>query len=180
METPVSVRDVMDRSYVGVNEGDTVAGAAGLMDDAGTDVAIVLRGGEPVGLLRAIDVVSLVGAGRDPAAIDVGSAMTDRVVTISVDDSLDAARSALTGDGYRTVVVTDDGTVEGVIGDHDLLTTGMVAAPVDAVDRATGRTGPVSERDVDGLQGVCEVCGSLTSDLVEQNGQMLCPDCVSV
>ena len=179
MNGEVTVRDVMTREFVGVSEGDTVAGVADLMVGAGVDGAVVLRGSSPVGMVDASDVVELVAAGSDAGVVDAEQAMSNSVATIQQDASLREARSALaTSDARRLVVLSGDEVV-GTLSEHDLLAAEASYAdstPAEAPIAATaGENSDVDDRY--STQSVCEACGSLAENLANVNGQLLCADC---
>lgn len=181
MNDPVTARDVMNRSYVGVNEGDSVAGAAQLMRDEGVDGAVVLRGSDPVGIFGATDIVNLVAEGVDPDETAVGDVMTDRLLSVDVDQRLDDAVSSLADNDLRHVLVLDNGDIAGMLSEHDIVTAQTMmptvtndAEPVDPEVEAELNPDEVAS------QGVCEICGTLSRDLTEVNGQIVCPACREV
>lgn len=183
MQETVFVRDVMNRTYVGVSPGDTIAGACELMVDEGVNSAVVLHGTDPVALLDVQDVLGLVAGGGDPASTTVGDVARDSVATIEPDRPLSDAVGRITGQNGRTVVVVDDGDVVGVVSDHDVVTahtalSGETAEPEEAM---AAPTIGLEELEADAPeyadQGVCEICGSLTRTLETVNGQTVCADC---
>lgn len=177
MDETVTVRDVMDRSYVGVNEADPVVGAARLMREEGVDSALVLRGSDPVGVLRADDIVSLVAAEEDPDDVTVGEVMSTGTVSVAADSPVEDAVDAIAENGLRRVIVRDGEDVAGVLSEHDVVTAHTVLSTPDTPREAPTATAPGLESEVYGSQGVCEVCGSLTRNLTEYNGQLVCADC---
>lgn len=178
MNGDVTVRDVMTRDYVGVNEGDTVSGVAELLAEAPADGAVVLRGTEPVGLLDSRAIVAIVAAGSDPEEITVGSAMGDPPATVEAGAPLSGAISTLIGIDARHLLVVDGAEIVGLLSVDDVVAAQSTfpeeierEAPVAAgVDE-----GPVDDRY--STQSVCEACGSLAGSLANVNGQLLCADC---
>ncbi|MFB6173304.1 MAG: cyclic nucleotide-binding/CBS domain-containing protein [Halobacteriales archaeon] len=179
VDEPATVGDVMDRGFVGVSEGDPVAGAAALMQGAGVNAAVVLRGEEPVGLLRAGDLVGIVADAADPEAATTAEVMTGDVLTIAPDRPLEAALDRIaTADDTRRLVVVEDGEVIGTLSEHDLVTATALRREHMAAPASTMRTAAAPLQDPEYAdQGVCEVCGSLSTDLESRNGQLVCPDC---
>ena len=53
MNENVTVREVMEREFVGVSESDGVLETSELLLREGSDLAVVLRGSEPVGVVTA-------------------------------------------------------------------------------------------------------------------------------
>lgn len=175
----------MRRTFVGVSEGDSVAGAAKLMHEEGVDGAVVVRGSDPVGILTASDVVAVVAAGGDPEATAVDAAMRKPAVTVSPDDDLEEAIGAIADHNVRWVAVVSEGTLVGTVTERDVVTAQSSLSPV-------GTPGPTEEdvpaaermyRDIGTesatytTQGICEVCGSLSRSLDPHNGQLVCEDC---
>ena len=180
MNETVAVRDVMDRTYVGVSEGDPVAGVASLMDEEGVDHAVVLRGNKPAGVLRASDIVALVAAGEEPEDATVEDVMTDPPVSIDGDARLADAVDVIAGDGARRVIVTEGDAVAGVLTDHDVVTARAIRPSEDDPDEIPTAEHATPGSEVYGSQGVCEVCGALTRTLTDDNGQLVCADCLDM
>jgi CBS domain-containing protein len=186
MNTGLTVREVMNREFVGVSESDDVRSVAELLLEEGAECAVVLRGQEPVGLLTERDVLSVVSDGRDPGSVSVGDIVLGPVPTVAPDSRVDAAVDTMTAQGSRRLLVTDEG-VEGLLTEHDLLSATTIErydepADVEAAlngdalgdDRAVTTDRAVSD------QSICQDCGALSRELIEQDGQLLCPDCRDV
>lgn len=173
MDETVTVRDVLDPTFVGVGEGDAVSGAAALMREEDEDSAVVLRGEEPVGVVRARDVVALVAAERDPAATTVDEIMVAATPTVRASDRLGEARTAVAASETRRALVLGEDGVAGVLSPGDLLVASARAEPTEppAAGGAALQSGEYA------TQGVCEICGALSSDLTDRNGQLVCVDC---
>jgi len=190
MPDPVSVRDVMTRSYVGVSEADAVDGVARLMREEGVHGAVVLRGHEPVGVVDVDRLLDLVADGRDPAETTAGELMRP-AVTVDAEGRLEAAISAMTADGIRHLLVEEGGELVGSVSEHDVVAAHAVletrsVAAVGANGDTTDSPGPdqnvpdpeaVRDQEIYSTQGVCESCGSLTRELSSVNGQLVCADC---
>lgn len=177
MNGDVTVRDVMTREYVGVSEGDAIAGVADLMVEAGVEGAVVLRGSEPVGMVDAGDVVAVVAAGGDPASVTARAAMSDDTTAIEADSAISEAVSTLVGLDARRLVVVDDGEAVGTLSEHDVITARSTFPESERRESpvAVASEGPADDRF--STQSVCEGCGSLAGSLASVNGQLLCADC---
>lgn len=190
MEASVTIRDVMDRTYPAVSEGDPVGGAADLMYRDGVEAVVVHRGQEVVGVLRALDAVALVAEGLDPEETTVGEAMVGPVPSIDAAAPPSEAASRLVEEGARWAVVVDDGDVVGVLSAHDVLAARAAFPEGPEFEGEPGSPGVAAGLEDQGGgalpgedatdQGICEGCGSLSRPLRPHNGQLLCPDCYGV
>lgn len=186
MNDAVTCKDVMSRSYVGVNEADPVAGVARLMWEEGVDSVVVVRGSAAVGLLGATNVVGVVANGEDPAETLVGDVMTDDFAVVRVNDPLSDVVAALSESETGHAVVVDNEGVAGLVTGLDIVTTHAIFGPdehsdVERFEEEPVEANPAEEATVDfSEQGVCGECGSLARDLREFNGELVCPDCAQV
>ena len=168
----------MTREFVGVSEGDSVVGVAELMIEAGVDGAVVLRGAEPVGMIDARNVVSLVADGRGLDSVTAGEVMGDRASTIDPDSPLREAVSTFAARDHRRLVVAEGGEVLGTLSEHDVITA-QATFPETEVEEAPLAVAATESAGDDrfSTQSVCEACGALAGNLVSVNGQLLCADC---
>jgi len=197
MDDDVTVRDMMSREFVGVSESDAVADVADLLCDDGATLAAVVRGSRPVGVVTAHDLLSHVSG--DDAEVTIGDVMRDPEPTAAPHRSFVDALDLMSTEGTRRLLVTDDEELVGVLTADDAVTaatsllqngTGMeperqpVGADVGADAAATGGVSddraPANANAGYSSQSVCESCGSLTRDLQNFNGQLICADCRDV
>jgi len=201
MERDVTVREVMDREFVGVTESDGFVETVELMLAEEVENVVVLRGSEPVGVLTERDALSALVDESDPET--AADAMTESVPTVSPDHTIAEAADAMSAAATKRVLVSDGAAMVGVLSEHDLITTSPFAPAVgtdrmadsDAelmADRTAETTrqravaeagdGPgemgegTREREYED-QSICEACGALSRDLRAFNGQLLCADC---
>ncbi|MGI9336498.1 MAG: CBS domain-containing protein [Gammaproteobacteria bacterium] len=82
----------------------------------------------PVGMLTDRDIViEVLAPGLDPLSVNVGDVMSTRLVTTTVDSTMDEVIELMHSEGVRRVPVVDDsGALVTVISIDDLL--GLVAA----------------------------------------------------
>ena len=192
MNENVTVREVMEREFVGVSESDGVLETAELLLREEADLAVVLHGSEPVGVVTDRDVLAHLVDGGDPAAATVEDVMTTSVPTVSAEESLPEARDRMSTWSTGWLVVSDGGEPDGVVTEHDILATSTLGteatatnpAPTDeamggqvAAASATATESQATAEDSFDDQGICEKCGSLARDLAAFNGQLLCADC---
>lgn len=175
MSSAVTVRDVMTREFLGVSEGDDIGETVSLLLEEGADCAIVLRGRDPVGAMSERDVLSLLVQETNLDSATVSDVMSDGIVRIASDASLSMAAETMSREGVkRLLAIEDDGPV-GVVTAHDIVTAStMVPGSEEATMSPSMNAEPEAEYDT---QGICESCGTLARDLVNENGQLVCPNC---
>lgn len=183
MEADLTVREIMTREYVGVSESDALAGAVELLLDDGAEAAVVLRGTEPVGVLTAADALARLTEG--PGESRVEEAMSAPPPAIDPAESFTTAAATLADVDVDCLLVGDGEEVLGVVTERDVVgATASLAgrtetpAAVDATP-AAGAAGGEAAADYPN-QSVCEICGTLTADLQNFNGQLICADCREV
>lgn len=190
MEGDVTVREIMTRDFVGVSESDSVEGAVELLLEEGASVAVVLRGSDPVGMLTADDALTLLANEADPAETAVGDVMSGTVPQIGANAGITQAAGTMADSGVSCVLVAED-DVQGIVSERDVVTATASLAdrfametprepepgPADsAAEAPVDPTAPAADDEYSN-QSVCEICGSLTPDLQNFNGQLVCADC---
>ncbi|MFB6308153.1 MAG: CBS domain-containing protein [Haloarculaceae archaeon] len=192
MNRDVTVREVMDREFVGASESDGMVQTVEVMLRSDSESVVVLRGSEPVGVMSTWDVLASVVEGGDHESKTVGDVMTESVPTVAPDRTLSEARDQMSARSTSRLVVTDGAEPLGVVTEHDILTASRLGSEAelatdDRQQAAAPMAGPAgsdttSDASSGGFseQSICEVCGSFSRDLTSINGQLLCADCRDV
>ena len=206
----LALRDVMSHEFVGVSEADGLLDAVALLREENTTSAVVLRGTEPVGMLTADIVIDVVADDRDLSSVNVADVMADTPAALPRSATVAEAGDVMARTGDPRVLVTTDGTVEGVVearviapavagrtesGGSTPATGGAPGSVAGTTDTAVEMAESTNESFEDGPtdeyaegaapndyaeQGVCESCGSLAAELGNVNGRLLCTECRSV
>jgi CBS domain-containing protein len=114
LEKPVSM--FMSTDFVKVSADETVAGAAKEMQKAGSTEAIVVKGGEPVGIITERDILyKVVAAGSHPSKVTVADVMSSPVETVEVTSKVANAISRMSKMGLRRLGVTSNGKLVGLV-----------------------------------------------------------------
>lgn len=191
MDSTVTVREVVNREFVGVSESDGLLETVEVLLEDDEDAALVLRGSDPVGLLTERDVLNLLVEGPPPGEATVADAMSEDPGTIHPEETLDEAADRIAARATRRLVVSAGDDPLGVISERDLLATRPYDRGPTHADPETETVASRAEAAVAAQvageaqetyenQGVCEACGTFTRDLAPFNGQMLCSDCRSM
>lgn len=189
MRNSITVRDVMNREFVGVSESDRLVEAAELMASEPTAAVVVVRGSEPIGSLSTSAALAALLDG-DPGDRTVGEVMEPPVPAISPDAALAEGTQQLVSHGSTHLLVVDeDDEIVGLLTERDVLAARETVETTAVGNRSGGgETAEMSETaemgepvgeetNTESIQGICEGCGSLSPDLVTVNGQLMCPDC---
>jgi len=193
MDRDVTVREVVSREFVGVSEADDLIETVAVLLAEDAETALVVRGSDPVGILTGRDVLELLADGDDPSEATVGEAMAESVPTVDPDATIGEAADRLSTGSTRHLVVVDGDEVLGVLTGRDLLATrpeptnGPEPGPGASAGAPGSETMLAADAEAetadlgDGAgfedQSICERCGTLSTDLVSFNGQLLCADC---
>lgn len=181
MDTTLPLRDVMRREFVGVGPGDTVAETAGLLASEGAQWAIVLSGGAPRGLITPTVLYESL-SGEAASETRVESVMDGDPLVMQPDATVGEAAAVLS-DAAAAIIVEADQEAVGLVTPVDLLGALTARPTAETTDPGmnpnAAREQPADDDDF-ARQSVCEACGTLTADLAEFNGQLVCPNCRSV
>lgn len=191
MNETVTVREVMNREYVGASESDDLLETTELLVREDEDLALVMRGNEPIGVVTPKDILGHVVSAADPESATVGDAMTEAIPSVTPETSLPEARDRMAAWESRWLLVTDDGDPQGTVTEHDILSTarldgeGTTEPDRDHAVATPGQGAMAGERasaseDSFEEQGICSACGTFTRELASFNGQLLCTDCRDV
>lgn len=180
----VTVRDVMTREYLGVSESDTVYDAVDLLLRDGATNLVVVRGTKPVGLVPERALLSFVVSDDDPKETAISDVMGEPAPVVAPNRDLTDAATLLSAQDHQLALVTKDEELLGVLTERDILTAVSsllaTASHTDSIEDEYVGFGDEEESGEFSTQSVCEICGSLTPDLQNFNGQLVCSDCRSM
>ena len=104
------------KDYVSVAINDTVASAARAMKKAEAGEALVVQGGEPIGIVTERDILfKVVAAGRDPSSTSVEQVMSTPVEGVGEDAKVADAIAKMSSLGVRRLVVRRGKKAVGLI-----------------------------------------------------------------
>jgi len=111
------VKRVMERNkFITVSPNQTISQAARLMASKHFGVALVMEGGQLLGILTTSDIVlRVLGLGLDPNDTPVRSAMTPNPITVAPGDSFGHALVVMQTHRVRHAPVVEDGHTLGLV-----------------------------------------------------------------
>ena len=112
----LTVRDVMTTEVITIDESASVREAARLMSEKNVGCLVVLRGGEPVGIITERDIlVRVVAEGKDPDAVRVGWVMSSPIIKGSPDMTIEEAARLMTNKRIKKLPIFEGGRMVGII-----------------------------------------------------------------
>ena len=118
----MQVREGMSTVVLTVGPGHTLRAAARLMAERKVGAAIVMDPDQAgPGILTERDLLNSLAQGQDPDRELVGDHLTSDVVFAAPDWPLENAATAMVDGGFRHLIVTDGGQVEGVLSVRDIV-----------------------------------------------------------
>jgi len=173
----VIVREAMKTNPVIVSPDITVQEAAALMRSHKVDSCFV--GSEkPLGIVTERDIVrKVVAENIHPSDITIDNIMTTPIVVINPFASLQDALQMMKRCNVRRLPVIEHDRLIGVITHEDILRITPVLKEISHEWYA------ISQRDESYYKkqvfsGICEDCGTLSTQLRNIDGRLLCEDCI--
>ena len=100
----------------------TVQAAAEMMTERGVGSVLVMEGNRLLGIFTERDLLNrIISKGLDPKKIRLSEVMTRSVVTVDVNDSLEACYEKMQQTKARHLPIVDEGKVTGIVTMRDLL-----------------------------------------------------------
>ncbi|MCW7075717.1 MAG: CBS domain-containing protein [Candidatus Syntropharchaeales archaeon] len=185
MDTRLAVKNIMIRDVVVAETGATVREIAKLMEDRNVDSVIILESTKPVGIVTHGDIVrNVILKEKSPNSTPVKEIMTSPLITTTPLEDLNTVTKNMYRRGIRKMPVIEDGKLVGIVADVDIIVTctGMNTILTDLIEMNSdtaflheGMPEKISEYGTG--QGICENCGTFSSNLEVVGGMMLCETC---
>lgn len=172
--------DVMTDGVIAIEHDASVVEAAQKMREENIRSLVVVDDGEAVGIVVGRDILySIVAEGRDADGIAVGEVMTDNLVTASESDSIEEIARAMVRNDISRVPVLRDDTLVGMVTQSNLVRAWP--SYLDLLEEETHlmageNDGAIEEPET--RSGICDSCGNYSEELVDVDGELLCPECL--
>jgi CBS domain-containing protein len=129
--------------YVSISMSDTIASVARAMQKAGSGEALVIRNGEPIGIVTERDILyKVVAVGRDPSKTQAGQVMSAPVEGIDEDANVADAIAKMSQLGVRRLVVMKGKKLLGMITQKRIVAGGTVQVILPELATPKGVTCP--------------------------------------
>jgi len=174
----LKVGDAMTRGVICVDVEDTVFSAAQVMTKNDISSVIVTKNGDGVGIITERDILSkIVVKSKDPKKVQASDVMTQPLITVKPDSSIDDAARLMRDNNIRRLVVSDKNKIIGVISEFDIVRI-EPALHLLIQEQSAWSISDVDTDDVGTVSGICEVCENYGEKLMSVSGRMTCEDCL--
>ena len=119
----MTIRDLVRTDIVTASTDQSAGNLATLMSEENVGSVVIVKERRPVGIVTDRDLtVKVLKERADPRAVTASDVMTPGPVTAGMDDGVfDVIRAMRNAPARRMPVVSDDGTIAGIITLDDLL-----------------------------------------------------------
>lgn len=112
----ILVQDVMTKNVVTVSPEDTIESAARLMTNFGISCLVVQADNQILGILTERDVLTrIVASGRDPREVLIKTVMTNSIITIEPERTVEAAVKTMIENRIKKLPVVDGLKIVGIL-----------------------------------------------------------------
>ena len=174
----VIVKEAMKTNLAKVEPNMTVLDAAQLMKKRKIGNVLVVEKKQPIGILTESDILKKVVAdGKNAKDILVKNVMSTPIIVIDPYVSLEEAMKTMGKCNVRRLPVIENNELIGIITQKDI---SMISPILHEISREWY---DIAVRDETHLKkqifsGKCEDCGTLSANLKNIDGRLLCEDCI--
>ena len=176
----ILVKDVMSSPVTTIDENETAAKAAQLMDKHNVGCIVVTsKQGKPLGIITERDlVVRVLARNNQPSKLVAKEVMTSPLITVDPDETLSEAARRMSQLNIRRLGVMYKGNLVGLISSKDILAiTPELLEIIQEKARIEGGKAIETIPEAPPLAGYCDQCGHWSDNLEEVEGNFLCEDC---
>jgi CBS domain-containing protein len=178
MSKEVIVKEAMKTNLAVINPNFSVIEAAKVMKKRNIGNVIVVEGDQPVGILTESDILKkVVAEGKNPEKTMVKDVMSTPIIVVDAYITLEEAMKTMGKCNVRRLPVIEDNKLIGIITQRDI---SRISPVLHEISREWY---DITMRDESHLKkqvfsGKCEDCGTLSSNLKNIDGRLLCDDCI--
>jgi CBS domain-containing protein len=178
MKKEVIVKEAMKSNPVKVKPTITVLEAAKLMREKKIGNVIVVEKKQPTGILTESDILKkVVAEGKNANVILVEEVMSTPIIVTDPYISVEEAMKTMGKCNIRRLPVVENGELIGIITHKDIT---RISPILNEIAREWYN---ISKKDESHLRaqifsGKCEDCGSLSTNLKNIDGRLLCENCM--
>jgi len=173
----VKVREAMKMKPVTVSPDETVKQAAYLMKTHKIGSCVVVSN-KPIGIITESDIVrKVVSEGLVGNKIKVGEVMSSPIIIIDPFLSIEEALITMSKCNIRRLPVIENDELIGIITEKDISRISPILNQITEEWYNVSKIDEIHYKQQI-FSGKCEDCGTLSAQLKNINGRMLCEDCI--
>ncbi|RLF29589.1 MAG: CBS domain-containing protein [Thermoplasmata archaeon] len=179
MKTDVLVKEAMKANPVIVKPDMTVLEAARLMRKQKIGNVIVVEKKQPIGILTESDILKkIVAENKNPDDVQVKDVMSTPIIVVDPYKTVEEAMKIMDRSNIRRLPVIENGKLIGIITQKDISRISPVLLEIcrEWSDITGGKDETYMSDQV--FSGKCEDCGTLSTNLKNIDGRLLCEDCI--
>jgi len=178
MNRDVIVKEAMKTNIAKVSPDTTVLEAAKLMKKRNIGNVIVVEKKQPIGILTESDILKkVVAESKVPQEVIVKDVMSTPIIIIDPYVSLEEAMKTMGKCNVRRLPVIENDELIGIITQKDI---SRISPILHEISREwydiTSKDEIHYKKQV--FSGKCEDCGTLSANLKNVDGRLLCEDCI--
>jgi len=178
MKREIIVKEVMKTNPAFVESSISVLEAAKIMKKRKIGNVIVVEKKHPVGILTESDILKkVVAEGKNVKDVQAGEVMSTPIIVIDPYVSLEEAMKTMGKCNVRRLPVIENDKLIGIITQKDI---SRISPILHEISREwydiTVRDESHYKKQV--FSGKCEDCGTLSTNLKNVQGRLLCDDCI--
>ena len=178
MSREIIVKEAMKTNLAIVEPDTTVLEAAKLMKKRKIGNVIVVEKKQPIGILTESDILKkVVAEGKNAKDVTVKTVMSTPIIVTEAYITLEEAINTMGKCSIRRLPVIEDGKLTGIITQKDI---SLISPILHEISREwydiTVRDETHYKKQI--FSGKCEDCGTLSANLKNVDGRLLCEDCI--
>ena len=178
MGKEVIVKEAMKTNLAIVDPKTSILEAAIIMKDRKIGNVIVVLDDQPIGILTESDIIKkVVAEGKNPEKLSAKDAMSTPVVITDPYITLEQAQKIMGNCNIRRLPVIENGKLIGIITQKDI---SMISPILHEISREwfdiKSRDESYYKKQV--FSGKCEDCNTLSANLKNIDGRLICEDCI--
>ena len=182
MKTGYAVADVMTTKPITCTKETTIKACAALMKQHEVGSVLIVEGEQLIGIATDKDFIYKAMALDLPTSAPVEKIMSSLMIWTKPGEDLFDAVMLMNKKGIRHLPVMEDGKLVGYLTMATVLKIEpqlfeLLAEKVELRGISPGSS--LLDSFDDELSGQCESCGNYSSRLFDEDGQKLCPNCLS-
>ena len=180
MPTGIRVRDAMVSSVITAELEQNVVDAAKIMKKEDIGSVIICENKKPVGIVTREDIINKVLAmDAHPSKVLLKDIMSKKLVTTSPDSDISDAAKLMSMHKYERIPVVSLGKLVGIISTREIAKVAPAALEV-MTEHLRIEQGVEDGEDVREelmTEGVCDLCGNESDNLLKVNDRWVCDSC---